>query len=809
MGQAFAGAFKRQTRARIIGLALMSSTAIYAVDGLYQPAGAQQASSITYAIPAGSLSAAMSRFGVVSNLQILYPAALVSGKTSAGASGSFTYEEAMNHLLAGTGLAWHFTNANTITIVDPSLASGAGAVSADGSTLLDTIVIQGDASLLDNDTVAAKYSSSATKIDTPLIDTARSVSVVTRKEMEQRSVEDIIEAVNYSAGVVTGVSGFDPRFDQINIRGYDATTMGDYKDGLRQPYMNYGTFRTNPYSLERVEIVKGPVSVLYGAGTPAGIVNKVSKFANGGRIREVKALYGTEDVKQFAFDIGDALGETGDFSYRIVGLAQEGDTNFDIADNQYFLQPSLQWNPSDQTELTVYGLLQNTETDAAVGAITTESGELLPLRASDPDYDYQKINQQQAGYEFEHEFNDVVTFRQNLRYSHLDLRSRYLEVYSWDGTVAHRYPWAIRDEMNVFQVDSLLEWNFDTGPLAHTLLTGLDYTKVNSSFAYGYGDVDPAFDFDIANPAYGVSGPTADYDFTQSNADLSQVGLYAIDEIEVDNWFFTLGGRQTWVDQSRIGSYPSLGIPINDELTQNAFTGQASALYAFDNGVSPYISYATSFEPTTNRSVTGGILDPLEGEQVELGLKYEPLGYDILLSAAAYHLVEKNKPVIVDANAGTYRSLGEVTNKGIELEARGNIADGWDFIAAYTYIHARITAGDDVGNSPALVPEHAASLWLNYTFYEDSALQGLSAGAGVRYIGETYASTSDKTKNDATFYVDAAISYDFGAVNEKYDGLVASFRVNNIANKRNTVCEEGYCYLGEGRNIMASLKYNW
>ena len=659
----------------------------------------------------------------------------------------------------------------------------------------------------DDKTVAAKRSSGATKTDTPLIETPRSVSVVTRKELEERGTQDIIEAVRYSAGVSTGAYGFDPRFDQIYIRGYDATTLGDYKDGLRQPYINYGTFRTDPYSLERVEVIKGPVSVLYGAGTPAGIVNKVPKLPTEDRIREVQLLYGTKDRAQAAFDFGGPVTEGSDeFLYRIVGLARNGDTNFDIADDRYFLQPSLTWNPDAATSFTIYGLVQADETDTSVAAITDPSGKVHALRSSDPDYDYQKIRQQQVGYKFEHDFGDGITFRQNVRYSHLDLRSRYLAVASWTGTVAHRYANSIRDEMNVFQADNQIEAKFDTGALAHTVLLGLDYTNLTSSFGYGAGPVNPAYDFDIANPTYGVSGPTPDYNSTTSDADLRQTGIYALDQVELDRWRFTLGGRQTWVEQTR-----EYGSGSSEGLNKNAFSVQAGALYLFDNGVAPFASYATSFEPVTNQTASHEILKPTEGEQFELGVKYQPPGTDILLSAVAYHLIEKNKPVVVDPNAGTYRALGEVTSNGLELEARAAITDGLDVIAAYNYNHAEITDGvaAEIGKVPAVTPAHVASLWANYKFDEGSAAPGLSVGAGARLQSATYTDTSNTSKNDAAVYLDASASYDFGAIDKKYEGVSAAFAVRNIADERPVVCNSGYCYLGQGRNITASLKRSW
>ncbi|NNU48666.1 TonB-dependent siderophore receptor [Rhizobium sp. WYCCWR 11279] len=701
------------------------------------------------------------------------------------------------------------TTAIVLIGIAASPASAQSASTDAGATALEPIVIQGASSdsKTDRTSVAAKNSSAATKINTPLVETPRSISVTTEKEIEQRGAQTVIEAVRYSAGVTTGTSGFDPRFDQVYIRGYNATTVGDYRDGLRQPYINYGMFRTEPYQLQRVEVIKGPVSVLYGSGSPGGLVNKISKLPTEEPIREVGINYGTEDRVQGMFDFGGPISEDNeDFLYRIVGVARRGDTNFDIADDRYLLAPSFTWKPDEGTSFTVYGLAQADETDSNVGAITTLDGRILDIRASDPDYDYQKVKQQQVGYQFEHEFDNGLTFRQNLRYSHLDLEARYLGVTSWTGTVAHRGTNAIRDDMNVFQVDNQLEAKFDTGPLAHTMLFGLDYTNLQSSFGYGAGVADPAFDFDITNPTYGVSGATPDYNVLASDADMRQVGIYAMDQIEVGNWRFNLGGRQTWVNQTRDATLPSVS---SEEVDKNAFSVQAGALYLFDNGIAPFVSYATSFDPVTNRSATNTILPPTKGEQYEVGVKYQPPGSDILLSAVAYHIVEQNKPRLADPLTFAYDSQGEVTGKGIELEARAAIADGLDIIAAYTYNDSEVTGGNNVGNTPAITPTHIASLWANYTFQESNPFNGLSVGAGVRYIGETWTDVANTSKNPATFYVDASASYDFGAVDKKYEGLTAAFAIRNIADERETVCEEGFCYLGQGRNMTGTLKYRW
>ena len=699
------------------------------------------------------------------------------------------------------------------------LSLAGNAIAQDGtgggetSTPLEAIVIQATESEQNDDkTVTAKRSRGATKIDTPLIETPRSVSVITKKELEERAASNVVEAVRYTAGVTTASTGFDPRYDVIMLRGQVLSLNGDYRDGLRQYYVNYGNFPTEPYSLERVEVVKGPVSVLYGAGSPGGIINKVSKEPLEQPFHEVGILWGTKDRAQATFDFSGPVKEGEDnLFYRLTGLARYGDTNFDIADDRYMLQPSLRWNPDAATSLTLYGLLQSDESDGSPGAVIAPDGRVLDIRASDPDYDHQKVRQQQVGYRFEHEFDNGLTFRQNTRYSHMDLRTRYLSVSSWTDTIAHRGATALRDDAHIFQIDNQLEAKFDTGPFAHTMLFGLDYTYLTSSFGYGLDWVpNPAYDLDITNPRYGVSGPTPDYNFSLLDKDINQTGIYALDQIEADKWRFTLGARQTWVKQTLDTTYPTAGTRDHQSETNTATSVQTGALYLFDNGIAPFANYATSFDPATQRSASGRVLEPTKGEQFEAGVKYQPPGTNLLFSATAYHLVEKNKPQLVDLVSLSYQSLGEVTTKGLELEARTAFDSGLDLIASYTLSRSEITGGgENVGKEVAARPHHVASLWANYTFAADSAAKGLSVGAGLRYNGRSYTDNANTAENASTFYVDAGMSYDFGAVNKDYAGLVAAVNVRNIANQRDAMCESGFCYLGQGRNVTASVRYRW
>ncbi|MBO9171660.1 TonB-dependent siderophore receptor [Rhizobium sp. L245/93] len=672
----------------------------------------------------------------------------------------------------------------------------------DGGTQLAPIVVDSSKKAKtiseDNDTIIPTRAVSALKTDTPLVETPRSVAVVTRKEMEERGATDLIQATRYSSGIGTGGFGYDPRFDQINIRGIETTTDGDFRDGLRQPVMTYGTFTTDVYTLDRVEVLKGPVSVMYGAAGAAGIVNKISKLPLEYSHHEVELQYGTIGRKQAAFDFGGPVGQSDDMFYRVVGLVRQGETNYDIADDRYLLQPSFTLKPDESTKLTVYGLAQNTETDAS--AWTFKNDDKI-YRVSDPKYDYQKVRQYQLGYQFEHEFDDGLTFRQNARVSDLHLKARYADRTTMFSDPTAAWPTAaVTDDVRAFQIDNQLQAKFDTGAISHTVLGGLDYTAVNSDFADGYGSSLPG---DIRSaPSPELTGFTGN--------DLRQTGLYAQEQAAIENWRFVGGLRYDWLHQETTDKVADTGAEKSD----GALSGQVGLLYHFENGIAPYVSYGTSFVPSTQRSANGGVLDPTKGRQIETGIKYQPDGGDFSLSTAVYRLVETGKPQYAGASGPIYiyENSGENTFTGFELEGRKSFDNGISFIAAYTYAHGEITNNLDsaiIGNTPTTTPRHVASLWVNYDVPDDMAMSGVSIGGGVRATSTSYTDDYNTAKNAGAVYFDASISYDFGVKSPDLKGLSLALSATNLANREEQVCNDGYCYFGQGRTALATLKYKW
>ncbi|MFC3690683.1 TonB-dependent siderophore receptor [Chenggangzhangella methanolivorans] len=667
----------------------------------------------------------------------------------------------------------------------------------------------------------ATESRAGTKTDTPIMETPRSVEVIGREELEDRAATSIPEAVRYSPGVTTNGSGFDPRFDQISIRGFPVNTFGDYKDGLRQAQGQFATFRTDPFQLERIDIIKGPAAVLYGQSTPGGLIDRVSKRPTAEPQFEAIGTIGGTGRYEAGFDASGPLNAEGTLTGRLTALGRLGEVDFDIEDERFFLAPSFTWAPNDETRITIYGLAQKDETDSNVAVMNagiSPNINVLNIRASDPDYDYLKQDQYQLGYELEHAFNETFTVRQNARYNHLDMRSRYLTAGVSGGgfdparpNVYRRGSWAIDETIEAVQLDNQLQAKFETGAIRHTMLFGLDYQWSESRQGQGSLAANPAYDLDIDDPRYGVDGPTPPIT-TRTDIGLKQLGLYAQDQIKIgERWNISAGVRRDWAnrtsDNTRFdGSAPTASAERDDK----AFSYNIGVLYAFESGISPYASYSTSFLPAAVRGPNGGLLKPTEGEQIEAGVKYQPPGSSSLFTAAVYRLTEKNA-VKYDPLNGAAQAIGEIETRGVELSARIDLAQGFKAIASYNYNDAEIkrdSVAANVGNQPLVTPRHTASAWLDYEF-QGGALAGLGFGAGVRHVGASYAENANVIRNRPYTLLDAAARYDFGTANPKLAGYSLALNATNLADKDAPVCNSGRCYLSQGRTVIGTLRYRW
>ncbi|MBA3930508.1 iron complex outermembrane receptor protein [Pseudoxanthomonas japonensis] len=683
-----------------------------------------------------------------------------------------------------------------IALAAPLMASAQSSES--DATTLDTVRVQAP---------IPKDTGTATKTNTPLAEVPQSVSIITSRDLQDRGLHAVDEAMWYVAGASGGVYGMDTRSEWLLVRGFQPAR---YLDGLALPTGTWsGQTRIEPYGMERIEVLKGPSSVNYGAMPPGGLVNYVTKRPDADMANEVEVQVGSNDMKQVAFDVGGALNDSGTLLYRLTGLARNSDNFVDyIQDDRYYFAPALTWKPDEANELTVLARWQKADTKNGAGFLPSV-GTLLPnpngqikpsLYTGEPNTnDYVKTIAA-IGYDFRHDFGGDTVFQQNVRFEDSKVDPTVMVVpwgYLGDNRTLYRYTWSIKENAKTFGIDNNMQWRFATGAAEHTLLAGLDYRRLESDYSYGFGF--NATGLDAFNPVYGTM-PNVVPTFTGNTLQKTgQLGLYLQDQIKINHWLLTIGGRQDWVGTDTNGSRQS----------DDQFSGRVGVTYLFDNGFAPYVSWGQSFEVIngTEAPARGGkVFDPSTGEQVEVGVKYQPASGNVLLTAAAYEIKQNNVNVVDPVNAGFTIQQGQYTSRGVELEGRWNIARNISVYGAYAYIDSeatKTTEASQLGKQIPLQPKQSASLGGNYTI-TSGALSGLGFGAGVRYVGDHYGDAANVWRAPSHTLFDASAHYDFGYWRFQLN-------VQNLSDKQyiSTCNTADWCYYGYPRTITATARYNW
>jgi iron complex outermembrane receptor protein len=788
--------------ARRIGMAALLGTTALAVVALPFSAVAQTSASARINIPAQPLDAAMRALMRATGILITYPAALSEGRRSPAVSGDYGAVEALSRLLAGSGIVYRQTGANSFTLEVAPQAS-------EGAIQLGPVRVEGGASYVAADIptgpvsgYVARRTATATKTDTPLLEVPQSISVIGRDEIETRGALNMMDIVAQTPGISVNTYGPDNRgWEYITIRGFSGNSA-NFRDGLSQTNFGVVYYMTDPYSVDRVEVLRGPSSVIYGQSDVGGIINRISKRPTTDPIREITLQYGSFDRKQAAFDVGGAVDDGQTLAVRLVGLMLDSNDQDRYPDGtridrqRYRLAPSLRWQPNDATSLTLLGeWMRNESGEDPYYAV---AADLSLTRVKMGDYSFGKFKQDQwsLGYELEHRFGDNWTFHQNARYSDvtLDRRAIWVNELQSDGHTYSRYARTWNDELEQASVDSRIDGTIQTGAIEHKLLVGVDYNH-QKGIALRRRGVAP--DLDLLAPVYGlaITKPTGVLqDFTQKQR---QIGLYAQDQIKPDDhWVLTLGGRMDYVrsitDNRRFAT--------RSVQKDHAFSGRAGITYLTGTGLAPYLSYAESFLSTLGTDANGAPFKPTRGRQVELGVKYQPEAANVLFSAAVFNLTKTNV-VTYDNVTSDARQIGKQRSRGLELEAKGELAPGVNATASYTRLFGKILNSADateLGKKPAIVPNQTASFWLDYT-----APAGFGLGGGVNYTGKRPNDEANSSTEPGFWLFNASAHYETGPWR-----LIVS-ATNLFGNNYNSICYHGECYLGEKRTVTATLRYRW
>nr|EKF2294482.1 ferrichrome porin FhuA [Cronobacter dublinensis] len=670
-------------------------------------------------------------------------------------------------------------------------------------------------------TIAAKRSATATKTDTPIEKTPQSVSVVTREEMDMRQSQSVKEALGYTPGVVVSNRGASTTYDFVSIRGFTSVglSQNNYLDGLKLQGNFYNDAVIDPYMLERVELMRGPTSVLYGKSNPGGIIAMVSKRPTTEPLREVQFKMGTDNLYQTGFDFSDAIDDNGEFSYRLTGVARSNDQQqVNAKQKRYAIAPSFTWRPDDKTSFTFLSYFQNEPQTGYYGWLPKE-GTVEPLPngkrigsdfnegASNNTY---SRNQKMVGYSVEHAFDDIFTVRQNLRFS--EMKTSQQSVYGTgiqaDGHTLNRGTVVDNERLQNFSVDTQLQSKFATGDLDHTLLTGVDFMRMRNDINAKFGSA-PAIDL------YGSYTPE-DFDFEDAEPyqlnETKQTGIYVQDQAEWDKWVFTLGGRYDWSQQgTTVRANSTTPVAGSIERNDHQFTWRGGVNYLFDNGISPYVSYSQSFEPNAFDlySTPRMAFAPSKGEQYEAGVKYVPKDMPIVITGAVYQLTKTNT-LTTDPNDATQQvPSGEVRSRGVELEAKAALNANINVTASYTYIDAEYTKDTNLkGNHVEQVPRNMGSLWGDYTF-NNGPLSGLTIGTGGRFIGSSYGDPANTFKVGSAAVMDAVVKYDLARLG--LPGSSVAVNVNNLLDREYvSSCFQTYgCFWGAERQVTATATFRF
>ena len=637
----------------------------------------------------------------------------------------------------------------------------------------------------------------ATKTSIPLLETPQSISVITRDQIDVLNMQNLQQAVRYASGIVGENYGPDQRYDWLTLRGFSPV---EYVDGLQAPIGSVSTVGLDLWGAESIEVLKGPSGVLYGQTPPGGIVNYTSRRPQAAFGGELQAQLGSFDDRQVAGDVtGSILGD-GVVTGRLTGLWRDRDTQINGAESRrFFIAPAATWNIDPATHVTFLSYYQNDKATGGDGGFLPADGTMftnpngkipVDFNAGEPGYNLFKREQYGVGYEFDHRFNDHVSFVQNLKYSQQKIvfDSIYGVGLEADQRTLDRSNFQFPEDIKSFAVDSRLEIRGDTGPIEHTVLLGVDYRDVKNHTGFYFGS---APSIDVYNPVYGAAIPAPSFvspNYINSNSE--QTGAYAQDSMKLGRWRLTASVRED-----------HLTGPVKDD----AFTWRVGANYLLDGGLAPYVAYATSFLPTAGATFAGSPFQPSKGKQIEAGLKYEPRwtphDVKVFASAAVYDLTQDN--VLTNDTAHAFFSVqtGEVEVKGAELEAVARVHERLSINASYSYTDSEVTRsnGADLGKQIPIVPKHKAGLLVDYT-QQTGLLAGLGGGLGVRYLGTNFGDPANTLQSKAETLVDLIAHYNF-------QNWRLSLNASNLFDKVYVQrCSDlNTCFYSERRQVLVSL----
>ncbi|HDS0929364.1 TPA: TonB-dependent siderophore receptor [Pseudomonas putida] len=784
----------RALHAALLGLAVST----YALPSLAQPLSADHNNPLKqWSIPAGPLAPALDRFAREAGISLSFDAQNVANRNTNGVQGALDTRSALSSLLRGTELQIEPQGPNAYLVIPQPKPAGPLELGATEDYRLAPVIINAKVKASADDdanSVVAKELWVGGKVATSILNTPASVSVVTNKEMQQRSVSTTEEALQYTPGVVSDYYGSDDRNDYFLIRGFQATT---YRDGLTLSSMR--GVREDPYAYERIEILRGANSTLFGPADPGGSVNFVTKQPRFEKFGQGYVTYGSYDHAETGIDVGDALNDEQTLAGRFTAKMQNSDREYDHSqDDNRFVMGGLTWAPTDFTSATVVLDYLKTNSSPNSGGYPLDKEYDRSDFYGEPGYNFHDVERTSLSGNITHDFDNGFTLRSNLRYSELtdDFGYVYLsDSASRVGTTIPRYVFGTDSDADQLNGNLMLQYDAQFEHIDSSTLVGVEYLDSTTKQSSVYG---LAPSIDIANPVFtGVPGGITPY--TRKKNDATTKAVFLQQNLSFfDRVIATAGVRNDSMDLS---SKEYIGGEQTEKDNFSETSYRAALTYIVNDEVSTYVSMVESVSPP-QVGVT-----PQTGKQYEVGIKYSPMGMDALFSAAVYDLTQENVTIAVVLPSGIIeqQTVGESRVRGLDLEAKAQVTQDICVIGAYSYMESEVLRGSLYdgsslkGNEFTTAPKHTASLWSYY----DVPGTDVSVGLGARYVGAYYMDAANTKKSDGTTLFDAALNYKIAK------GTDLALNVSNLFDEQHVVGSGTANYYNPGREVTAKVSYSW
>jgi len=706
----------------------------------------------TFDIPVQPLAQALNLFGRQAGVQVTVDSSTTNGAQSQPVSGSFTLNEALAQLLRGSGIAWRFTGDRTVVLEKADVKAGV--------ITLDPVRVEGQGENAWGPVVgySASRSATATKTDTPIRDIPQSIQVVPDQVIKDQQAVGIEDAVRNVSGVYRE-NTFGNTLDRFTLRGF---TQRDFlRDGYRDPHSGNRILS----GVERVEVLKGPASILYGRLEPGGVINIVSKRPQDRAAYSGELQIGSFDFSRVLVDATGPVTEDKSLLFRFSGAYEDSGTfrePSDVNAERVDIAPSLSWRNGDQTYAWLQASYQKSKVlfDRGLVAIGSNVADIPNSRFLGEPGDF-KFNEQYgfAG-EITHRFNEFLRLRQGFRgnwYNGHDYRAETSgNVNATTGVLNRRFSMN-DDEGHALMSQTDLLAAFATAGIKHDLLAGVDFSRDETGGLNGSNPTNVPIN--IFDPVYGAT-PLEITSLARDDRNTTDgLGVYLQDQVTVrDDLKLLLGGRYDAV------TYTGRDFLDDErrEQSDSAWTPRVGIVYQPYQPVSLYASYSEGFNPVTSGRLAGGEAPkPVTSTQYEAGVKLDLFDGKLSSTLAVFHLTKQNVTTTDPNDPDFVVQTGEIRSQGVELDVSGQVLPGWDLIASYAFIDAEVTEDNTipVGNRPASVPKHGASLWSVYRL-QSSALQGLGFGAGVYYVGRREGDLANSFTLPSYIRTDATLFYE-------------------------------------------------